>query len=324
MTNPIIRFVKNWTLPIAMIAGALLYFAAARVPVLTSNRDLLLGAISIIQPVLIFAMLFITFCKVDPHTLHIRSWQGWLLLVQILGFSLLSSLLILFPHMRGRVIVEGAMLCLVCPTATAGAVITHKLGGDASGLTAYTILVNLAVAIIVPVFVPLVNPHPDLDFSLSFFMIMGKVFPMLICPFFAAMLVRQFFPRLQAKISSYRDLAFNIWAVSLALAIAVTTRSIVHANIGLGELVGIAVASLVCCIAQFALGRRIGSLYNCPIAAGQSLGQKNTVFAIWMGYTFLTPVSAIAGGFYSLWHNAFNSWQLYQQRNRQVPDKPKA
>ena len=33
-----------------------------------------------------------------------------------------------------------------------------------------------------------------------------------------------------------------------------------------------------------------------------------------MAYTFLTPITAIAGGFYSVWHNIFNSYQLYRKR----------
>jgi BASS family bile acid:Na+ symporter len=77
---------------------------------------------------------------------------------------------------------------------------------------------------------------------------------------------------------------------------------------------GIAVVSLICCLVQFAVGRRIGARYGEVIAAGQSLGQKNTVFAIWFAYTFLTPVTAIAGGFYSVWHNLVNTYQLQRYR----------
>ena len=56
------------------------------------------------------------------------------------------------------------------------------------------------------------------------------------------------------------------------------------------------------------IGQRIGE----PIAPAQALGQKNTVFAIWAGYTFFDPVSSIAGGFYSIFHNVWNSYQLSQ------------
>ena len=37
------------------------------------------------------------------------------------------------------------------------------------------------------------------------------------------------------------------------------------------------------------------------------------IILIWMAYTFLTPITAIAGGFYSVWHNIFNSYQLYRK-----------
>ncbi len=28
----------------------------------------------------------------------------------------------------------------------------------------------------------------------------------------------------------------------------------------------------------------------------------------------MDPVVSVAGGFYTIWHNAFNSWQLYRRR----------
>lgn len=49
-----------------------------------------------------------------------------------------------------REVFEGAMVCLICPTATAAAVITGKLGGSASSLTTYTLLSNLLAAVAVP------------------------------------------------------------------------------------------------------------------------------------------------------------------------------
>ncbi len=313
MIKSLLQFCKTWTLPIAMIGGALVYFTASRIPVMVRYREFWLSVVSVVQPLLIFILLFLAYTKTDLRSLRLRRWHGWLLLFQSVTFTLLSLLLIFSPAVSGRVVIEGAMLCLICPTATAAVVVTSKLGGDTASLTAYTILVNLLASVIVPLFVPLVNPHPELNFITSFFLIMGKVFPMLICPLVAAMLVRRFLPRLHSVLLSCRDLSFYIWAVSLSMAIAVTVRSIVHSDVSLLTQVGIAAISLISCVVQFALGRRIGRRYGRSVTAGQALGQKNTVFAIWMGYTFLTPVSAVAGGFYSVWHNVFNSWQLYKQ-----------
>lgn len=319
--NRLLRFLKNWTLLVAMTCGALSYFASRSIPAISAQKAPILTAISVMQPVLIFCMLFLTFLKVNLKELRPRPWHIPIMLVQAVAFSLLSLWLICCPALPFAVVIEGAMLCMICPTAAAAAVVTMKLKGDAAGLTSYTILINLVVAILVPLFVPLVHPHPGLDFFSSFFLIMGKVFPMLICPFFAAVLVRHYLPSLCKKLLSIKDLAFYIWCVSLSLAIAVSTRSLVHSDCGLANLLGIALASLFCCILQFTIGRRLGRRSGCPIGAGQSLGQKNTMFAIWMGYTFLTPVSSVAGGFYSLWHNMFNTWQLYHQRKAEAEGK---
>ena len=183
---PIIRFIKNWTLPIAMLAGALSYFIYTGIPALEPTKPYVARFIDILQPTFIFAMLFITFCKVNPRELRPCRWHGWLLLIQAGCFALLAGLLKCFPHLPGQVLAEAAMLCMICPTATAAAVVTGKLGGSAANLTTYTILINLVTALIVPIFVPLIHPHPDLTFGVSFSLILSKVFPLLFCPFLAA------------------------------------------------------------------------------------------------------------------------------------------
>lgn len=98
----------------------------------------------------------------------------------------------------------------------------------------------------------------------------------------------------------------------MALAIAVTVRYIVHSNLSLSTEIWIVAVSLLSCVAQFYIGRKIGMRYGDMITGGQSLGQKNTVLAIWMGYTFFTPITSVAGGFYSIWHNVINSYQLHE------------
>ncbi|MBR6648618.1 MAG: transporter, partial [Bacteroidaceae bacterium] len=93
-------------------------------------------------------------------------------------------------------------------------------------------------------------------------------------------------------------------------------RAIAHTTLPLFVMIGIALVSFICCLMQFAVGRFIGARYGDKITGGQALGQKNTVFAIWLAYTFLTPVTAIAGGFYSVWHNIVNTLQLYKYSDK--------
>ena len=319
--NKLLRFYKNWALPISMIAGAISYLIYAQIPFLQHQGAFIGQAVSIAQPTLIFGMLFLTFCKIKPTDLKPCRWHAQLLAVQVGLFVLFAGILIAFPHLQSRLLVESAMICFICPTACAAAVVCAKLGGNAARLTSYILLINLAAALLIPLIVPLVNPHEGENFTSTFLLVLRHVFPTLICPLLLAWGIRYTMPRLARRLQNTGDAAFYLWTIALTMAIAVTTRSIVHSHIQLSHLSGIATTTLLCCWAQFRIGRRIGLPYGDRIAAGQAIGQKNTVFAIWMAYTFLTPITAIAGGFYSVWHNLFNSYQLYRHRKEKTQNK---
>jgi len=307
------RFVKDWALPLSMMTGALGYFVCRSLPLAPTLREQIRESISYVQPTLIFCMLTLTFCRIRPSDMRLRGWQGWMLLLQA-GTAVLLCLLHGFVHDETvRLLLQSAMLCFLCPTATAAAVVTTKLGGNAGTLTAYTLLVNLCAALLFPALIPLVNPAEDMRFWLSFRLIVCRVFPLLIFPLLVAFLIRHAFPRLLRVITTVPDLPFYIWTVSLSLAIAVTTRIIVHADVTLSACLVIALGSVEACAVQFAAGRMAGRRYGDDISAAQACGQKNTILAIWVGYTFLHPLTALAGGFYSIWHNVYNSWQLYRK-----------
>lgn len=310
----IYQFLRNWSLPIAMVSGVLAYLLYVNIPLFDSTHDFVATAVSITQPWLIFAMLFMTFCKVRISDLKPSEWHPWLLVIQIVAFLLLSLLIAIFPGMPVplKVMIESVMLCLMCPTATAAAVITARLGGNYASLISYTIQINIAVAVAAPLFLSISHPVEGLSLLESFLLIMAKVFPLLLCPMICAELTRHFFPAVHRFfVTTGRNWSFYHWLLALSLAIAMTTRAIVHSGLSFWVMASIAIVSLACCLVQFVIGRKVGERYGDTIAGGQALGQKNTVFAIWFACTFLTPVTAIAGGFYAIWHNLFNTWQMY-------------
>ena len=297
-----------------MISGALAYYICSQLPLTYEVKHDILSVIEVLQPVLLFIMLFVAFCKIKPTDLKPHRWHLWLLLTQCLIFIAACLFLWAYPTSGARVIVEGFMLAIICPTATACAVVTQKLGGDSAATTSYTIIINLVVALLCPLLLPVAHPQPGLTFLPAFMVIINKVFPLLIVPLFLAWFVRYLMPSFHKRIVATKDLAFYMWAVSLAIAIAVTCKALAHSHESMWNVGGIAVVTLVACLFQFTFGKWIGSHYGKRMEAGQALGQKNTVFIIWLGYTFLSPITAAAGGFYSVWHNLVNSWQLYKKR----------
>lgn len=344
--NRLYKLIKTWKLPVAMVIGVMIYYALH--PLLNeAEAEAFYDVLSHgVQPTLIFAMLFLSFLKVQPNMLRPHRWHGVLLLTQGGLFVVCSMLAYMCDSSSSsflnlslyetKLLLECAMLCFICPTATASAVIVQKLGGSLSGDVTYIILCNLMVSLLAPTFLPLVEPHAMHGWGEAFFLIMGKVFPLLLCPLFVALIVRYYLPRLTERLLAITDLAFYLWLVALAFAITVTIRTIAESSISLSILVGFAIISAVCCVIQFWLGRHIGKRFPQPtkaenelkhpvevyidpiersaITAGQAFGQKNTVFVIWMGLVFLNPVTSVVGGFYSIWHNVINSWQLWKKK----------
>ena len=78
----IVRFLRDWTLIISIVAGIAAYFIYVNISFLSGTRAFAHRTIGILQPLLIFAMLFLTFCKVNPRKLRFRMWHLWLLLIQ--------------------------------------------------------------------------------------------------------------------------------------------------------------------------------------------------------------------------------------------------
>lgn len=310
-----LTFLKNWTLPVAMLSGALIYWICSLCPFLDPVKPAMYTVIDIVTPVLIFAQLLLTFCKVNPHDLLPAGWHWWLLSFQLVTCLAVAVLLIYLPMDETyHEIFEGAMVCLICPTATAAPVITGKLGGNVSALTTYTLLSNILTAAAVPLIFPLVEVHADMGFWMAFLKILGKVFPLLLCPFILAFILRWFLPRIHAWLLGLHDMAFYLWGFSLAIVSGQTVRSLANSDAPVSVEVWLAVVGLLACAVQFFVGKRIGTHYGDRVSAGQALGQKNTVLAIWMAYTYLNPLSSVAAGSYVLWQNLFNSWQLWKKR----------
>ena len=313
-----LKFLKNWTLPLAMFAGAIGYFLLANVTILEPAKPFVNWLIAVLTPFLIFAQLLLTFCKIEPKELLPKAWHVWLLSIQAVSSGIIALLLIFCPMEEAyRDIFEGAMVCLICPTATA-AVMTGKLGGSASTLTTYTLLSNVLAAIAVPLVFPLVEPHADITFVVAFLKILSKVFPLLLAPFFIALLFRYYIPSVHRLLSKYHGVAFYLWAVALTIVTGQTVRSLVTAAADVSIEIMIALAGLATCCLQFYFGKRIGSAYHDRISAGQALGQKNTVLAIWMAVTYLNPLSSVGPGSYVVWQNIFNSYQLWKKRKSEM------
>ena len=308
--NKVSRVINDWMLPAALVLGVGLYLGYHSLPALHPAGPWLHPFVSVGQRVGIAFLLFFQFVKVSPHDLRPSKWHAGALALQIGSFLLLALLVRSLAPGDPRMLLECAMLCLVCPTASAAGVITDRLGGSLAATVTYLVFINVAATFLIPLVIPLVNPSESLGFWTYVGHIAIRVFPILILPGLVAWLIRYTCPRLQRRLMRWASSAFYIWGVCLTMAMVLATRALVLSGLGVAAVAGIVGVSVVCCAFQFAAGRRLGAQ-----TAGQALGQKNTGFLIWLGYSYLTPVTSVAGGLYAIWQNLFNSWELYRKEH---------
>ena len=296
-----LRILKDWTLPIAMITGALLHRAFDHLAFLT--------------PYLLFVMLLLTFAKMSPRDIRWRPVHGWLLLIQLAGCVGVYAALAGF----NPVVAESTLICVLAPTATSAVVITGMLGGNIALLATYTLLANLAVAIAAPILFSLLGTHSQMPFFESFLFIFRQVFLLLILPMLCAWAMRKFTPRLHSRLVGLHQLSFYLWAIALTIVIGKTVVFLIdQEQPDYRTEIFIGLAALVICILQFLLGRWLGHRYGDAVSAGQGLGQKNTILAIWMAQSYLNPIASIGPASYVIWQNCINSYQLWLKRRNSI------
>lgn len=250
-----------------------------------------------ILPWLIFFMLFFTFCKVDPKDLRLHKWH-WMVLALQIFFSLTTYYLLMY-FTGDAVLAQGLLMCFIMPTATAAPIIAGKLGGSIQNLTTFTLLSNFATAIIVPTLFPIIYPASDMTFWPAFLLILSRVAPLLLGPFFAAWFLRIAFNKYYRNhdnptASKASDLTaqrsysvsdptaeggqkefvlpqrwaqtpFYLWVASIIVLSAVVTSDVISnfqsQIVNMIILIGL---SFLACLLQFGLGKLIGYYMPAP------------------------------------------------------------
>jgi BASS family bile acid:Na+ symporter len=295
--------------------GAVTYLVFNYVPQLDGAAVFFAPVMEAILPLFMFLVLFVTFCKVDFHKMRPVWWHLWVSIFNLLFVGIVMVLILGLRLQNDKlVLMEALLMCIISPCATAAAVVTQKLGGSLEQMTTFTFLSNFLTVLLVPVCFPMIEKGADISFMAAFSKILYQVVILLVVPMGLAYVVKHFMKGLHARIIAIRDLSFYLWGCSLMIVTGTTVKNIIHAEASIVLLSAIALLGLVLCVIQFAVGRFIGHYFGRAQEAGQALGQKNTAFAIWLGITYLNPLSSVGPGCYILWQNIINSFEIWQAR----------
>ena len=311
------QFIKDWTLPVAIAVGTVVYLLFYYVPFLDGTGETLGEVVDAIFPFMVFSTLFSTYCRIDFHQMRPHRWHVGILLSQLVLVAL--NVWIIFcvkANPEQKLLWESVLTCIIGPAATAAPVVTAKIGGNINTMTAYVVISAFASALMIPAAFPLLERGASAGFWEMFFIILQKLAMVLVGPLVLGWLVQHYAKRLCAWIVSIPDLSFYLWAAQLAVTSGVTVRNIVHSDAALRTLLMIATMSLILCFVLFLVGRWIGRHLGDEIDGGQASFQKNTALSIWVAYVYLNPVASVGAGCYVLWQNIVNSIELYEYRKK--------
>ncbi len=284
-------------MPIAMVIGILFY------PIF--------GKLAFLTPYLIFTMLFLTYSNMDFQKIRLSKLHFILLSIQLFG-----SIAAYFA-LRGynEILAQGAMICILIPTATSAPVITEMLDGNVESLTIYSLLSNVTLMIISPILFSFMGTYQEVPFFESFLKIFQQIALLLFVPLLIAFFIKKTATDFSKKIARKSNLSFYFWTFALIIVVARTVEFIqLQSSKDYQIEILLGIVALFACGLQFYFGKKIGSKFNNTIAAGQSLGQKNTILAIWMSQIYLDPIASIGPGAYVIWQNIFNSYQVWRKR----------
>ena len=292
---------KSYVLPIAILLGLLLHEFCAQ--------------FSVVVPYIIFTIILLTFTAVDITKLRFKPLFAWIILFQVLVslglYFLLKTLKI------NEIVAEGVLIGVLCPVAASVAVVSTMLGADRNTVTSYTVIGNLVISVVAPVYFSFIGVNQDMPFLDSFLQILRRIGAVIGLPFFVALALQLLWPKANRAISRYKGLAFYLWALALFLTLGQTIHFIFLNGKGNGSsILWLGVSALLFCVIQFGLGKWIGHKYGDTIAGGQLLGQKNSVMGIWMANHYLHPLASVYLAFYSVFQNVFNSWQIWYYGKR--------
>ena len=291
---------RSYVLPFAIVVGLVFH------RYLVGLRE--------VTPWLIFSILLLNDVAVDMKKLKVTMLHVWIMLFQIVVS--LGSYFLFKAFGASELVAQGVLVGVLCPVAAASVVIATMLGANRETVTTYTIVGNLMVAIVAPIYFSFIGILQELPFLDSVWLIFRRVAPIIALPFFLALFLQKFLPGVNAFLCHYKGLSFYLWAAALTITLGQTIDFLfLEGQKEVSNILIMSGASIIFCIIQFAFGKWLGAKYGDRIAGGQILGQKNSAMGIWLANTYLMPLASVFPALYSIWQNLFNSWQMWRKEH---------
>jgi len=262
---------------------------------------------------LLMIMLFFSFLKMDVKKEHFRKSHVFILLINLA--VPITTYFIIKPFNLD--LAQVVFITAIAPTAIASPIIVNLLNGKIEFTVISILLTNFVIAFLLPFLIPaLLNSSS----TVSFIDVLIPVATVFLIPYLLAQIIKTYLPKARPSLVKLNKYMFYVLVVNINLGTSKASNYI-RQEMSFADLIiyEIAIASLILCVLYFFLGR-ISAPKGYEVEGGQSLGQKNNGFTVWIALTFINPLAVLGPVFYILFQNIYISWQLHNN-NSNSPQK---
>ena len=207
----------------------------------------------------------------------------------------------------GEGISQAAFLVAATPTGVAVPIVIEFLHKKTHFAAMGVLLSNIVMAFVLPLGLPLISYY---DGEIGVWHTVSSICITVIGPLLASVIVRKSGKKIFSTAVRFKFLSLYLWAFAIMIACSEARHFIIHNGVEADFLFRTAWVIMAVGICNFCIGYAIGGKRYIR-ESGQVLGQKNTIFSVWIGLTFLNPVSAIGPVCYIIFQNLFNCIQIF-------------
>ena len=228
---------------------------------------------------------------------------------------LLLNLLLPFPAYLffsgfAEEVSQSAFLVAATPTAIASPIVIGFIKKRTDFAAMAVLLSNIVIAFTMPLCIPYISSGGEGAHLDGFWSVTSSILFTIVGPFILAFLLRHFGGRLYRIFLYTKKFGLYIWACAIVIACAKARFFVIDNDISSDILVTICLSTFILCAANFIIGYFAGGKLFAR-ECSQALGQKNTIFSVWVGLTFLNPLSAIGPVAYIIFQNIYNVIQMF-------------
>lgn len=261
----------------------------------------------------LFVMIFLNLLQVRFADLKPCREHFYVLAVNVLmGVVPFFLLRLIFPE--NMILAQSAFFTGIAPTAAAAAVIISLLDGKVGFAVTGFVITNVGISVALTGLLPLTTGNFSPEFFFNVLYSLGTVIGL---PLILAQGARKFLPRILNYIAPLKNVSLILWSMSLFIMAAIA-RDYYDKNAegSLWMIGGMMLISLVICAANFSIGGLLSKRYKHE--SSQILGQKNTTFVVFLALEYASGAAALGTIFYVIFHNVWNSIQLFIHQRARV------